>query len=201
LSSRRFHPPSRTGRFDFAVGLNLPLTPKAALQTLAWVKSALVLVGKAGNPSHVNPDDLCSSSVIFGETVGSVNLEADHEIAGNCAKAGKPSPKVLTFQDVATRNQALVNGHTTAMTDDPAVIKYESEKQHVPVAVLPGGHLDLTGAKPIALGWLFKKGDTAMEKPVTQAIAALIKDGTWQRILKQGGVADSIIPPRFIAAG
>jgi polar amino acid transport system substrate-binding protein len=188
-------PAVQNGRFDFAVGLNLPLNKNAPLDTLFWLRSTLVLEVKKGNPSHVNPNDLCTAT--FGDAEGTVNLQSDKKIAAQCAAEGKPRPTVLTFQDVPTRNEALVTGHTTVALDDPAVIKYESQVQGVPLEALQGAHLSATIAKPIPLGWLFKKGNTQMERAVQQAIANLIKNGTWQRIMKEGGITDPIIPPTF----
>lgn len=192
-------PAIENGRFDFAVGLNLPLTDENRLDTLGWITSGLVFVVKKGNPEGIDPNNLCSTAVTFGETGGSINLETATAIAADCGEQGKPRPKVREFQDVATRNQALQNGQSTVMLDDPAVAKYTAEEQNVPVEVLPGGELKGEFAEPVPLGWLFRSDDTEMKTAVTQAIDALIEDGTWQSILDRGGVLTPIIPPSFDA--
>jgi polar amino acid transport system substrate-binding protein len=185
-------------RYDWALGADVEtVSREKVLDMMPWVDTDLVLVVKKGNPYHVNPNDLCNSSVIFGDTVASVNIEVDQEIAADCAKMGKPKPQVLTFQDVPTRDQALVDGHVTAYTDDPAVDKYE-EGQGVPLQTYPiPASLNLPSAKPLPAGWAFQKGDKALETAVTQAIGNLIKNGTWQSIMKNGGIVTPIIPPSF----
>jgi polar amino acid transport system substrate-binding protein len=144
----------------------------------------------------VNPADLCG--VAFGHVQGSAQVQSFDKLAADCAKRGKPAPTQRLFQDVGTQLQALRNNRFEAALQDPAAGAQTAKQTNGAIVMLPG---KIPTDTPRPAGWVFAKGNTALEKAVTKAIDSLIQDGSWQKILKDNGIAGSaIVPPTLNTA-
>jgi polar amino acid transport system substrate-binding protein len=198
--SVRFHsiefpamiPAISNGRYDWALGTISDLKERRkVVDIMDWSHDAMFVQVKAGNPHNVDPSDLCG--VRFGHVQGSAQIQAFESIAAQCAKDGKSAPTQVLFQDVGTQLQALRNDRFAADLQDPAA-GAQTERQTNDALIMLPGNVPTLAADPA--GWVFAKGNQGLEKAVLQSIDALIKDGTWQKLMADNGMSDvAIVPP------
>ncbi|MYW96177.1 transporter substrate-binding domain-containing protein [Amycolatopsis rubida] len=184
-------------RYDWAVGMmNDTEARRKVVDVLDWARADMVVQVQAGNPHQVNPAGLCG--VNFGHVQGSAQVQAFDKLVADCAKQGKPAPTQILFQDVGTQLQALRNNRFAAALQDPAAGAQTEKQTSGALVLLPGRVPAIT---PTPAGWVFAKGNTGLQKAVVQAIGSLIKDGTWQKIMRDNGVSEfSIVPPTLNTA-
>ena len=149
---------------------------------------ALVL---KGNPSHVNPTDLCGETMSSGS--GSFQTAALQVLSKSCAKAGKPTITILNYANTAQQIQAVLTRRAVAWLAVPAVVSYYA-KQNSRMAVLPAV-VPIPKSLAAVQGWPIQK-DPVLARALVSAIAVLVKNGTWARILKANGAqTGALIPP------
>jgi polar amino acid transport system substrate-binding protein len=185
-------PAISTGRYDFALGaFQETAERREVVDILDYNRSALGLQVLAGNPKGVSPADICGVS--FGHVTGSAQADMFQGLVDGCAAAGRPAPTEMLFQDVATQLQGLRGGRFDALLQPPPVGLSLAATPGSGFAMLPGLVEEIPAA---SAGWVFPKGDTEMERAVLQSIQSLIDDGTWGRILADGGLTETaLVPP------
>jgi polar amino acid transport system substrate-binding protein len=124
---------------------------------------------------------------------GALEEQVMKRTAAACKAAGKPEPKLTNVTETNTDLLAVTNGRSDLALRDPAVGTLAA-KQNPKLEVLP---TVIPAAKTKQLsGWLIKKDNTALQTALAQAINELVKDGTWKKILDDGGVGNAaILPP------
>ncbi|MER6476980.1 ABC transporter substrate-binding protein [Streptomyces filamentosus] len=137
---------------------------------------------------------LCGLTVATGAgTTFERTLEKNKE---RCAQAGKKPYEVSVFNDVGAPWLALRQGRADVLMSTINGIRYATAKQ-------PGTKF-LNEYRRLDVGFAFKKG-TPLAPAFQAAVNGLKADGTYDRILKKWGVADSgieesrISPPEIPA--
>ncbi|MDP9906178.1 transporter substrate-binding domain-containing protein [Arthrobacter bambusae] len=185
-------PSISNGRYDWSLGtLSDTEERRKVVDILDWARPAYVVQVQGGNPHGVDPAQLCG--VTFGHLQGSAQASAFDLIAADCAKRGAPAPKQILFQDPGTQMQALQNNRFDAALQNPPAGAQTQRETKGALVVLPG-KVSTIPVDPS--GWVFAKGNTELEKAVSQAIQSLIQDGTWAKMLKDNDFLDyAIVPP------
>jgi polar amino acid transport system substrate-binding protein len=123
--------------------------------------------------------DLCGHTIAVQK--GTIQADYAAKQAEQCRSGGKPSLSVLVLPDQPAANLALSSGRAdVAMTDSP-VAAYQVKKSD--------GRFKLVG-KPYGAapyGIAVPKG-SGLAKPLLKAVKAIIRDGTYDAVLRKWGV-------------
>ena len=137
---------------------------------------------KKGNPSQVDPNNACGKKI----AVQKATTQAEDVTARSdkCKAAGKPAIQVDQYQGQDQATAAVVSGKDEAMLADSPVIAY--------AVVQTKGQLAKLGAiyDSAPYGYVVAKKDTAFADALAGAVKALIKDGTYKKILDAWYVGD-----------
>ena len=130
---------------------------------------------KRGNPAHVDPNDACGAKV----AVQKATVQADDVTARSktCTSAGKTAIQIDQYQGQDQATAAVVSGKDQAMLADSSVVAYATIQTH--------GLLQILGKvyDSAPYGMVVAKKDTAFAGAVRDAVAALIADGTYKKVL------------------
>jgi polar amino acid transport system substrate-binding protein len=130
---------------------------------------------KRGNPAKVDPNDACGAKV----AVQKATVQADDVTArsAKCRSAGKPTIQIDQYQGQDQATAAVVSGKDQAMLADSPVIAYAT--------IQTKGQLQLLGKvyDSAPYGMVVAKKDTAFAGAVRDAVASLIADGTYKKVL------------------
>ena len=137
---------------------------------------------KKGNPDNVDPNNACGKKI----AVQKATVQADDVTArsAKCTAAGKPAIQVDQYQGQDQATAALVSDKDQAMLADSPVIAYAVVQTH--------GQVQKLGAiyDSAPYGYVVAKKDTAFADALAGAVNALIKDGTYKKILDAWYVGD-----------
>lgn len=185
-------PAIANGRYDWSLGtLGDTAERRKVVDILDWARPAYVVQVQGGNPHGVDPSHLCG--VAFGHLQGSAQTVGFEQITADCAKRSEPAPTQILFEDPGTQMQGLQNNRFEAALQNPPVAALTQRETKGALVFLPG-KVPTIADDPA--GWVFAKGNTELERAVTQAIHSLIKDGTWTNVLKENDFLDyAILPP------
>ncbi|MFE3176511.1 ABC transporter substrate-binding protein [Amycolatopsis sp. NPDC059090] len=146
------------------------------LATYYW-NGTLVLV-KSGNPAQLKADQVCGArvGVIRGSLQQTSFLPSQ---AAKCAAAGKQAAKVEVYQNGPQAQLALQSGRIDGVMEDaPPLLEVAARQKDVFETAGPFFR------NPNPGGVAFPKGSKLVE-PVHEAIGVLLKNGTYQAILKK----------------
>src|SRR3954468_10723250 len=146
---------------------------------------------KSGAPKINGLADLCGHTVAAEK--GTTQVDDSTAQGKKCKKAGKPGVKVLAFPDQNGANLAISSGRAEIGMADSPVASYQ---------VLHTGQFQLLGKDygPFPYGIAIQKG-SGLDKPLQDAMKALIKSGAYTAILKKWDIArGAITPPKINAA-
>ncbi|MEU3166111.1 transporter substrate-binding domain-containing protein [Streptosporangium sp. NPDC006930] len=134
-------------------------------------------------------DDLCGVSVAV--TAGSSPVSTLKDQSKKCEAAGKKPVDVQTFADQATADLAVKSGRTDASTATSSGLGYQTRTEP--------GVWKITGPiyQAIDIGFASMKGD-GMAAKLQQATEALIKNGTYAKILAKYGTENMSIKSSVI---
>ncbi|MDA0185605.1 ABC transporter substrate-binding protein [Solirubrobacter phytolaccae] len=132
-------------------------------------------------------DDLCGRTLALQK--GTAQVEDAAAQQKQCAAAGKPAIKVMTFPDQPGANLAVVSGRAdVGMTDSP-VAAYQAKQSNGQLAVVGEPY----GSAPYGIA--LPKG-SPLATAIRAALKALIVDGTYGEILAKYGIeAGAITEP------
>jgi polar amino acid transport system substrate-binding protein len=137
---------------------------------------------KKGNPNHIDPNNACGAKV----AVQKATVQADDVTARSkkCTAAGKKAIQVDQYQGQDQATAAVVSGKDQAMLADSPVIAYG--------VVQTNGQMEKLGAiyDSAPYGYVVPKKDMAFADALAGALKALIKDGTYKKILDAWYVGD-----------
>jgi len=147
---------------------------------------------KKGNPENVDPNNACGKPIaVQTNTVQNEDLAARSK---KCTDAGKPAIKIDSYQGQDQATAAIVSGKDAAGLADSPVGAYAVKQT--------GGQLELLGDiyASAPYGYVLPKSDTAFAEAIASATDALIKDGTYTKILtkwgvQQGGITKAQVNP------
>ncbi len=138
-----------------------------------------VLVRK-GNPAGITgrDDSLCGKKVSV--TLGGIQETYAREDNKRCTDAGRPAVTILTFPTAQDSALALRQGRSDAHLDStPGAVMLV---QKVPDTFQIVGTSFNTDTQ---IGVAVRKGDAAMRQAIEAALQAVVKDGTYQTLIKK----------------
>jgi ABC-type amino acid transport substrate-binding protein len=170
-----------SGRFDvIASDLYITDARKQQVDFIPYITTGnSLLVQSSGTYRPRTPADLCGKAVAViagGQIVNDLRGEASQ----SCTAAGRKPIDVREFASDPEGTQALLSGQVDAQLTDSAVAKAAVDKI--------GGTLVISSTDliyPIQAGLAVKKGNTALEKTLTNALHQLQQDGTYSKLLTQ----------------
>lgn len=176
-------PGTQNGKFDVGWG-NFGVT-KAREQVVdfaTYLTDGQAFLGSA----NVKQDTFTSLTDLCGYTVatspGSTFQQILTDGAAKCSAAGKDAYKVQYLTDSAPIFLGLANGKIDVMFGPTLSLKYD--------AVHVAGTKFLGQISSTPVGAVTAKG-SPLSKPLSDAVNALIKDGTYQKIFAKWGVTDT----------
>lgn len=170
-----------SGRFDvIASDLYITDARKQQVDFIPYITTGnSLLVQSSGTYRPHTPADLCGKAVAVikgGQIVNDLRGEASK----SCTAAGLKPIDVREFTSDPEGTQALLSGQVDAQLTDSAVAKAAVDKI--------GGTLVISSTDliyPIQAGLAVKKGNTALEKTLTNALHQLQQDGSYNKLLTQ----------------
>ncbi len=186
-------PAAESHRFEVA-SEDISITP-ARNQVVSFVRylknQDTVLVLK-GNPSHINPANLCGTTV--ANEAGDFEIGISNEISKQCVADGKPAIKQVVFPTASAAVIAVQAHQAEGFIEGTAScafnVKQEPSLSCVP-GVLPPG-IDLSYG-----GIVVAKDETALGRALTAALTIAQADGSYAAILKRWGIPDAGATAKF----
>jgi polar amino acid transport system substrate-binding protein len=146
---------------------------------IPYMRIGNYIVVRKGNPKGVaGRADLCGRSVAV--TLGGIEETYGRQDVETCQKAGKPALTVLTVPTAQDSALALRQGRVDAIYDS-------SPTAAVLVTELPDVY-QLTGdvfENNTQIGIAVRKGDDALKSAIQTAIAAVVKEGTYAKLMEK----------------
>ena len=150
---------------------------------ISYFSAGTQWAAKAG--ATINIDDACGKKIAV--QTGTVQVDDLAARSKTCTDAGKPAIKVDQYQKQSDATNAVVTGKDEAMLADSPVAAYAVKQTN--------GQLALVGEiyDSAPYGYAVAKDSTELADLISQAVAALIADGTYKTILDKWGVSAGAI--------
>jgi polar amino acid transport system substrate-binding protein len=138
----------------------------------------------SGGPAITDLSSLCGDTVAVEK--GTTQAADSTGQSKKCTSAGKKAVKVLTFPDQNGANLAITSGRAQVGMADSPVADYQVKQS--------GGQFKTVGTPygTAPYGIAIPKGD-GMDKPILDAVKALMANGQYKAILTKWGIADGAI--------
>ncbi|MFF4825676.1 ABC transporter substrate-binding protein [Streptomyces sp. NPDC001312] len=174
-------------RYDIAIS-SMSITPERSQQVnfVKYMDAGGSLLVKGDNNDISGMQDLCGKTA--ANTTGSLHGAYLEEYSKtNCVAQGKPPIKVVNFSDAAAPNQAVATGRADVCYRDFTANAYIAQKSNGQFKVVGG--IVKTSPYGIAVG----KDDLQLAEAINVALNAIIKDGTYDKILSKWKVDEAAI--------
>lgn len=180
----------------YAVGMSSFTDTKAREKSFDFVtyfKAGTSFYTKASGGASISTlADLCGKTVAVEK--GTTQQNDATAQGAKCAKAGKSGTKVLVFPDQNGANLAISSGRAQLGMADSPVAQYQVKKSN--------GQFKLTGQTygTAPYGIAVPK-NSGLAKPLLDAVKAVMKDGTYNKVLTKWGIqAGAIANPQINGA-
>ena len=144
-----------------------------------------ILVAK-GNPSNVGRlTDLCGRTIAYQE--GTVQQDIATELRSRCDPGRQP--KTLALPSGTQAILAVKNGRADACLTDFPVAAYNVKVSR------DGNDFEIAGEPidPAPYGIAIKKDNRELENALRQALAAIVSDGSYDRVLERWGLTEGAV--------
>ena len=171
--------PSVGSKYDLGItAMTITAERLDAVDFVSYYKAGSTWAVKKGNPSGVDPSNLCGLKV-------AVQTGTVQEQEANDANAKCPADKQIEVLSSKLQTDAATN----VVTGKADVFYADSPVAGYAISTT-GGQLEAIGGNVGAVkqGVAIRKGDTAMDEAVQKAMTKLMDDGTYMNILKHWGV-------------
>lgn len=167
------------GRYDMAMSaMSDTLTRQKQVDFVDYFQAGGGVMLPKANPHHVSGlADLCGLKVAIDK--GTTEVQDGQAQSAKCQAAGKPAMNIAIYPGQNQMVLALQSGRADAALLDSTAGAY--------VAKQTGAFKMLPPYQAGSFGIVFPKGATQLEKAFAAALAALAKDGTYQKILAKYG--------------
>ncbi|TWP36465.1 ABC transporter substrate-binding protein [Leekyejoonella antrihumi] len=160
---------------------------------LDYLTDSQGFVVKTRNPGDIHrPADLCGKTVAVVDNGVAFQLAAQY--SSDCSSAGKPAIKILKFTDDQNAILQVKSGRAVADINDYPVAAYRPRTGEPLAAVLIPNT-----ASPLGIG--MSKTDKPLLNDVRAALASLISDGTYRKILRAWGVPGMAVKTVVVDGG
>jgi len=135
---------------------------------------------KKGNPKKVDPENACGKNIAVQKAT--VQVDDLTTRSGKCTAAGKEAITIDQYDGQDEATAAVVSGKDVAGLADSPVEAYAVSQTH--------GQLELLGKiyDSAPYGYVVAKDQTQFADAIAKAVSALIKDGTYKKVLSKWGV-------------
>jgi polar amino acid transport system substrate-binding protein len=181
-----------SGQYDFATDLNDTAEREKVVDFVTEFKDGSSILVKQGNPEKLKTlDDLCGKKVVM--TQGSVQIPIATAQSDKCTAAGKKAIEQLLVPDDPPARLALKSGQANAYLANTLASSYAA-KTSGDFDVLPGVY------QPQFAGIIFPKKSAKLRNAIRAGLNAVIKDGTYAKVMKKYGVTNNAIPSSVVNA-
>jgi polar amino acid transport system substrate-binding protein len=176
-------PAINTGRIDmYWTFTNDTPERRDQVDVVDFTQNGQAVLLPAANPKTIGSlDDLCGRTISIQS--GSNNLDVANGQSDKCTSAGKAKVTVLQFDELPQALLQLKGGRADALMTSYAIAGYYA-KSDSSYTLMPGPPIGLTPA-----GVTFKKGNTALEQALQQALQKLVDDGTYGKLFDKWGLS------------
>lgn len=172
----------QSGRADLVHG-ELYVTPTRAKQVdfVVYMKTFTGSAVRKGNPKKVESlDDLCGKTAAQAVGVAEIRLVEDQ--ADMCKRAGKPVLRLVVYRDNNLAIRALVTGRADVFLGGAFYVKSIAEQ--FPDEVETSFTID----NNVTIGVGISKQQAELRQAILEAIKAIQKNGTEDRLLRKWGL-------------
>ena len=181
--------PALQGKRIDIINSAMYIKPERAEQVdfIPYLKVGEEVMVKKGNPKKVpGVDDLCGKSVAV--TLGAIEEIYARDFSKKCTEAGKAAIDVKTFPTAPDSVTAVQQDRSDAFfTSTPGASHILQQKPN---------DFEIVGKSFDAntqIGMAVRKGDSAMKKAVEEALMALVKDGTFDKLRIKYKLPDTVV--------
>ena len=133
----------------------------------------------------VNPDDACGKKIAV--QTATVQVDDLNARSKKCTDGGKPKITIDQYQKQSDATNAVVTGKDEAMLADSPIVAYAVKQTNGQLALVG----DIYDSAPY--GYVVGKDQTDFAQLISQALQALIADGSYKTILDKWGVTAGAI--------
>jgi polar amino acid transport system substrate-binding protein len=174
--------PALQGKRIDIINSAMYINPTRAKQVdfVPYMRIGNELVVRKGNPKDISGRglDLCGKTAAV--TLGGIEQTYATEDSQKCTAAGKPAINIMTLPTAQDSALAVSSGRADVYYDStPGATKAVNAR---PDSFQIAGPQFETKTQ---IGMAVRKGDTAMKQAIEQAIQVVVKDGTYDQLLKK----------------
>jgi polar amino acid transport system substrate-binding protein len=174
------------GKFDVGVSsFTINAERLKEVNMVQYFNAGTQWVVAKGNPKKVDPDNACGLNI--GVQKGTVQIDDLTARSKKCTDEGKPAINQIVDQDQSKVTASVVSGKADAMLADSPVGLYAVQQTNGQLEALG----DVYDAAPY--GIVVPKDQTEFAQAVSDAFAALEKDGIYQAILEKWNNASGAV--------
>jgi polar amino acid transport system substrate-binding protein len=153
---------------------------EAQANMVSYFSAGTQWAAKKDNPKKVHPESACGLNIAVQKATVQVDDITARSTA--CTDAGKPAITIDQYDAQSDATAAVVSGKDDAGLADSPVMAYAVTQTRGGLELLG----DVYDAAPY--GYVVAKDQAEFAQVIADAVAALIADGTYQRVLKTWGV-------------
>lgn len=158
---------------------------RASVNFLDYVYEVQFFYTLRGNAGQfTNAEALCGKRVAITRSSGIMNDAVVKWSEENCARAGRPEVIVMGSENNSQSQQMINQGRADASLSGAGALAYQN--------TLEGGRYVTLGKAVIKFmyGMAFRKDDPQFAQALKTALAALIADGTYTKLLRKWNLTD-----------
>lgn len=173
--------PALQGRRIDIINSAMYINPQRAEQVdfIPYMRIGNQIIVRKGNPLNIRSrNDLCGRRVAV--TLGGIQETYARQDSEKCVAAGRPAVNVMTFPTAQDSTLSVRQGRADAHFDStPGAAKLTSE---LPDVFEVAGDVFENNTQ---IGIAVRKGETALKAAIEAAIAQVVADGTYVRLMQK----------------
>jgi len=158
---------------------------KKQVNMVSYFSAGTQWATKKGSSDSIDPANACGKKIAVQKDT--VQVDDINARSKKCTDAGKPAITVDQYQDQGQATAGVVSGKEQAMLADSPVCAYAVKQTNGQLQVLG----DIYDSAPY--GFVIKKDQADFADAVKGAVAAVIADGTYQKVLDKWGVTGGAV--------
>lgn len=187
-------PGMQGGRYDVAAAaMGITPTRNKVVDFVSYFQGGTSIMFPAGNPLKLTLDTMCGHTIAAQKgTIYSTDYLPT--FTKKCTDAGQPAIKADTYPDQPSAALAVSSGRADATMDDFGPLAYVAKQSNGKFEVLDANY------SPAPYGIALDHG-SELAPAVQKALAALIADGSYAKILQEWGVSAGAIKDPAVSRG
>lgn len=179
-------PSVQSGKYEIGVS-SFTVNPERmqVVDMVTYFSAGTAWAALKGNPSGISPDTACGKRVAVQR--GTVQVGDITARSKKCTDAKKPAITIDQYQGQDQATSAVASGKDDAMLADSPVIAYAVKQTGDKIAQIG----DIYDSAPY--GYAVKQNEGDFAKALSDAVNALIKDGTYKKVLDKWGVGQGAV--------